>query len=113
MNDYKSGIIGRAHAKFGGAIQISILGGVRGDKGKVAILLSEIKEQVGVGKELPDGVEKYGPQVWMEFDNLTSIDMMRDALDCLEEYLKTGSFPKANGKYPRENFRQQGGLNDG
>jgi len=101
MSDYRSGIIGRARAKFGGAIQIGIHGGVGSDKGKVAISLAEVKEQVGVGKELPDGVEKYGPQVWLVFDNLTSIDMMRDALDCLEEYLKTSSFPKANGKYPK------------
>ena len=101
MSDYRSGIIGRARAKFGGAIQISVHGGVRGDMGRVAISLSEVKEQVGVGNMLPEGVEKYRPQVWLEFDNLTSIDIMRDALDCLEEYLKTGNFPEANGKYPR------------
>ena len=101
MSDYRSGIIGRAHAKFGGAIRIGIHGGVRSCKGRVAISLSEVKEQVGVGNMLPEGVEKYGPQVWLEFDNLTSIDMMRDALDCLEVYLKTGSFPEATAKYPR------------
>ena len=28
MSDYRSGIIGRARAKFGGAIQIGIHGGV-------------------------------------------------------------------------------------
>lgn len=102
MKEYRSGIIGRARANFGGAIQIRIHGG----DGKAAVSLSEVKQPLNVGDRIPDDAELYPPQVWLAFDNLTSIDMMRDALDCLEVYLKTGDFPKPS-KYPREQVTKE------
>ena len=110
MDKYRSGIIGKARVKFGGAIRIGIHGGVLNDSDKViaAISLSEVMEPTDVGNEVPESTKDFGQQVWLEFNNLTSIDMMRDALDCLEEYLKTSSFPKANGKYPKTSDDKEG-----
>jgi hypothetical protein len=99
MSDYRSGIIGRARVKFGGAIKITVHGGIEHDEVRVAVSLSEVKEQIGVGEKIPDNIENYGTQVWLEFNNIISIDMLRDALDCVEEYIKTGGFQES--RYPK------------
>ena len=97
---YRSGVIGQATAKFGGSIEI----GIHGWKNKqltpekVAISLRELKKPLNAGDEIPDGAETYPPQIWLEFNNLTSINLMRDALDCLEQFLKTGNFPDDDTK---------------
>ena len=101
---YRSGVIGKATATFGGAIQIS-LHGLKDKHGsgkveKVALSLSEIKKALNVGDYIPDDAELYPPQIWLEFNNLTSIDMMRNALDCLEHFFKTGKFPVESAIYP-------------
>lgn len=102
---YRSGVIGKAIATFGGAIQIGIHGWKdkhgSDDVEKVALSLSEIKKALNVGDRIPDDAELYPPQIWMVFNNMTSIDMMRNALDCLEHFLKTGEFPDDFTSYPR------------
>ena len=96
-------MIGQATAKFGGAIEIGIHGwkNKQMDPEKVAISLRELKKPLNAGDEIPDGAETYPPQIWLEFNNLTSINLMRDALDCLEHFLKAGDFPKDDSEYPR------------
>ena len=84
-NEVKSYVRGRAEAVFGGAIGISIGYDEKSDAGIIA--LSELEEQLGVNAEI-GSTKFYEPQVFLVFNNLHSIEAMRDALDNIEYALK-------------------------
>ena len=101
--DYQSGITGRAQVRFGGKIRIGI--GYSAEHNWGGISLGELKDTYKVGEDIPQDAEEYPTQVTLMFDNLTSIDMMRDALDNLESAFKDGDFKK-NGRYERRNVKK-------
>lgn len=95
---YESGITGRAQVRFGGKIHIGI--GYDGKRNWGGISLSELKGSYKVGEEVAENAREYPTQVTLMFDNLESIDILRDALDNLESAFKDGEFLK-DQKYKR------------
>lgn len=90
-NEHKSFIVGRSQVVFGGAIQISSGYDTKNNKG--VILFSELKEPLNVGDTLPENAEAYDPQVQLVFDNIWSLDILRDAIDNVEQAFKYGNLP--------------------
>ena len=101
--DYQSGITGRAQVRYGGKIHIGI--GYSKERNLGFIELRELKDNYEVGADIPKGADEYNTQVSLVFNNLTSIDMMRDALDNLESAFKDGAFLKAQ-KYKRASKKE-------
>ena len=99
---YESGITGRAQVRFGGKIHIGI--GYSGEHNWGGISLSELKETYKVAEEIPENANEYPTQVTLMFDNLESIDILRDALDNLESAFKDGDFKKEQ-KYKRRKIQ--------
>lgn len=89
-NEVTSYVRGRAEAVFGGAILIGIGYNEKDNTG--AIMLSEAEKNLGVGAEIGD-TKSYDPQVVLVFNDLRSIDVMRDALDNLEYAFKYKHLP--------------------
>lgn len=90
--EYRSGITGRAQVRFGGRIHIGV--GYSPDTKVGGIGLHELKEEYQVGADLPKNPEQYDEQVTLVFNNLESIEIVRDALDMLETAFKYGDFKK-------------------
>ena len=93
----KSEIIGRAYATFGGQIQISI--GWSEEERIGSIHLAQLKENIGLGNPIPQGSETYDTQVILAFQNIESLNLMRDAIDYLEEVFKNGWSKEAKGNW--------------
>ena len=81
-------IRGKAEVIFGGSIKI--LCGTN-HAGECLLAFSELKEQMKVGEHMGDA-DSYDPQVFFVFDNLDSVTIVRDALECIEKYFKEGEF---------------------
>ena len=81
-------IRGQAEVFFGGSIKI--LCGTN-NEGKCLLAFSELNEQMKVGENMGDA-DSYDPQVFLVFDNLDSVTIVRDALECIEKYFKEGEF---------------------
>ena len=88
MEKYHSGITGRALVNFGGKIHVWL--GFNDEENIGSLVLAETKESHNVGDNLPKGVAEYEPQVILRFDNIESINIVRDGLDLLERALKDG-----------------------
>lgn len=78
-------IKGRAEVHFGGSIVIEV--GQTEENKRFVIAFSEAKEQKEVGDVTGD---KWDAQVFLVFDNLLSVSMLRDALDSVEQGMKYG-----------------------
>ena len=91
----KSHITGAATIVFGGAIGIGIH--YNNEENEVGIYFSELKEQLEAGSDIGDR-ETYDPQVVLVFDNMTSINVVRQAIDLAERTLKDGVIPKKGGE---------------
>lgn len=89
-DEVRSYVRGRAEAVFGGAIKVSIGYDKATESG--AIMLSEIEKNIGIGAEIGD-TKSYDPQVVLVFNDIRSIDVMRDALDNLEYAFKYKHLP--------------------
>lgn len=61
-------------------------------------MMSELKEQVEVGKKLSGNEEKYEQQVELVFKSVDSINVFRKVLDLAERTLKDGAIPKIGGE---------------
>ena len=94
----KSGIRGRATAVFGGAILIQA--GYDPKKMTGIISIAELENQQEVGSKLKEGTGYYNPQINLVFNDLGSIDILRDALDNLEYSFKHGELRPAMEKLP-------------
>lgn len=102
--EYQSGITGRAQVRFGGKIRINICYSPESKQGGLG--LSELKDTYKVGEEISETSEEYPIQVTLLFDNLESIDILRNALDDLESAFKYGGFrkePKINDTDSNDN----------
>lgn len=87
--------------KFGGSILINI--GYNDKTGATGLLFSETKEEHKPGEKLTEGEETYGGQVQFEFDNLKSLEILRNALDLCEYALKYGEIPEVKEETENEN----------
>ena len=100
-NEHKSFIVWRSQVVFGGAIQISSGYDTKNNKG--VILFSELKEPLNVGDTLPENAEAYDPQVQLVFDNIWSLNILRDAIDNVEQAFKYFKFREPIDKFPDHN----------
>lgn len=100
--DYESGITGRSKVRFGGKIHMYTSYSAKHNCG--CISFSELKDSYKVGEEIAENASEYPKQVSLMFDNLVSIDMLRDALDNLESAFKNGEFLK-DQKYKRRKVK--------
>jgi len=107
-NSYKSGIIGKAQACFGGKIYIDIIK-ARTEKNVYGIALSEFYQQGEVGTP-SKCQETHDPQMLLFFDNIKSVEMMEDALRQVREQLKRAAeaeFTKQKQSAAKETSNQK------
>ena len=83
-------ILGEAEVVFGGSIAVPSYYDPNTKTG--AISFNELKEQKGVGEDIKDDDEMLEPQVWLIFNNVESINVVRRALNRVEYALKNGEF---------------------
>ena len=86
-NNYKSGITGQAYVRFGGKILIQA-GEMNDYPGSLVLALSELKKNIGVGKEIPKGTAHYEPQVILAFPDMEALTNFRNQLDIVEASIK-------------------------
>ena len=78
-------IRGMAEVVFGGSIRIT--GATM--NGKQVLAFTEMEQQLECGTEIPQAEfdKPPRPQVVLAFDNIKSVNVLRDALDMVEKYL--------------------------
>lgn len=82
MDKIRFGITGNAFIAFGGG-KVLIEGGGNKEMNVGVIALSEVKDKSSTD-------DRYDTQVQMVFPNLKSINILRDALNGLEDMFKSG-----------------------
>lgn len=82
MDKIRFGITGDAFIAFGGG-KVLIEGGGNTELNVGVIAMSEVKDKA-------DKSKKYGTQVQMVFTNVKSIQLLREALNGIEDLFKSG-----------------------
>lgn len=85
MKERRTSITGHATVVFGGGIGAGL---TRCDDGSVLIALCEMKTPVKTGEQVTKDMEHYDFQVFMNFDTLESLNVVRGWLDSVEDLLK-------------------------
>lgn len=93
-------IRGKAEVVFGGAIKIMCGTSTDGD---FVLGLAELKEQKKVG-DTAENEEAYDPQVLLVFNNLDSVTIVRNALECVEQWYKEGYFKEQIEKQTEDEY---------
>ena len=94
----KSFIVGCARVYFGGKIALSV--GYDPDTKIAGVIMSELKEQNVPGERIKNP-DNYGDQVQLVFDNLESINVLREALDIAERSIKDNNLPDEFGSFKK------------
>lgn len=84
----KSCILGKGTVVFGGGIQLFVE--YDPESKTASVKFAELKQPLKPGENIPFGAKTYDPQVCFVFDEIKSIDIVREALDIAEYTLKHG-----------------------
>lgn len=90
MDKIRFGITGDAFIVFGGG-KVLIEGGGNTERNVGVIALSEVKDKTDMSKN-------YGTQVQMVFTNIKSIQLLREALNGIEDMFKSGEIKEHDEK---------------
>ena len=101
----QSGIKGRSVVVFGGAILVQT--GYNPERTTGVVSFAELENVQETGSHIKDGTGYYDPQCYLVFNDLASIDILRDALDNIEYAFKHGELRESIKELPNKVKREE------